>query len=82
MSKYDLEGYNSADLRLMRNEIFAVHSYIFKSEDLKLHFQNQSWYKPRFSDFAEVEPYLSEIEKANVKMIQKAEKTAPVSFAR
>ncbi len=79
LSKYDLDGYTSADLRLMRNEVFAAHGYIFKSEDLQSHFGKMSWYSPRYEN---VDNMLTEIEKANIKMIKTAEKTAPASFAR
>lgn len=78
-SKYDLDGYTKADLRLMRNEIFAAHGYIFKSEDLQAHFGKMSWYRPRYDN---VDNMLTDIEKVNIKLIKDAEKTAPVSFAR
>ena len=33
-------------IRLMRNEIYARHGYIFKDLDLQNYFSKQSWYKP------------------------------------
>lgn len=33
-------------LRLMRNEIYARHGYIFKDIELQNYFSKQSWYKP------------------------------------
>jgi hypothetical protein len=33
-------------LRLMRNEVFARHGYIFSDTKLKNYFTSQSWYKP------------------------------------
>ena len=35
-----------AELRLLRNEIFARHGRIFKTPDLQDFFPKQSWYKP------------------------------------
>jgi hypothetical protein len=35
-----------AELRLLRNEIFARHGRIFKTPDLREFFSKQSWYKP------------------------------------
>ena len=70
------EGYTSAQLRILRNTIYALHGYNFKSEDLKKLFTEwgQGWiikYKvnPNFS-----EDDLSEIEKYNINLILAEEK--------
>lgn len=65
-----LDGIPKSELRLMRNEIFAAHGHIFKSEDLKEYFSKQLWYKPCCSD---VTGKLSEIEKFNVSFIKEEE---------
>lgn len=39
------ERFSNADLRLLRNTIYAMHGYIFKSNDLLEHFQKFAWYK-------------------------------------
>lgn len=39
-----LEWFDKDMLRLMRNEIYAHHGYIFTSPDLREHFEAQSWY--------------------------------------
>ena len=68
----DLIGKSRYDLKIMRNEIFARHGYIFKSNpDMVEYFNNQSWYTPRYYD---VTSMLSNIEQANVKKIQTYEK--------
>ena len=66
LTETDLAGKSAEELKLMRNEIFARHSYIFTSPALKKHFAEQSWYTPRFK---EVYSRLSAIEKANIKRI-------------
>ncbi|MCF6291041.1 MAG: YARHG domain-containing protein [Desulfobacterales bacterium] len=66
LTETDLAGLNAAELKLMRNEIFARHSYIFTSSALKKHFAEQPWYTPRFK---EVYSRLSAMEKANIKLI-------------
>jgi len=66
----DLQGISKQNLRIMRNEIFARHGYIFKSDDLKEHFGNQSWYTPKYAD---VNSMLTSIEQKNVKFIQSYE---------
>ena len=54
------------DLDIMRNEIFAEYGYKFKTEKWQKHFSEQSWYNPKYDD---VNDRLTEIDKANVKLI-------------
>jgi hypothetical protein len=58
------------DLRLIRNEIYARHGRPFKTEWLTWTFKQEPWYKPR-ADYSDSD--LSEIEKANVKLVTKRE---------
>ncbi len=60
-----MKGLSADETRLMRNEIFARHGKIFKSEDLKNYFGQQSWYKPTAE---EVE--ISDLEKKNVDFLK------------
>lgn len=62
----DVEATDVLQIRIMRNEIFARHGYIFKSEDLKAHFSSLPWYKPQFDN---VDDKLTEIEKLNIKRL-------------
>ena len=59
-----------AELRKMRNEIFARYGYIFKSQDLKEWFGSKPWYSGRYSD---VNHMLTDIERKNVEFIKKHE---------
>ena len=61
-----LKEFSAKELRLMRNEIFANHGYIFRSDDLRKYFSQQKWYNPSFEN---VDHLLTEIEKHNVNMI-------------
>lgn len=63
LNENDIYGKSAWDLRVMRNEIFARHGYIFKKTELRNYFMSQSWYSPRYSD---VSHFLSAIEKRNV----------------
>lgn len=66
---YDDVAYLSAkELRIMRNEIYARHGYIFKSKDLRTYFLNQGWYVP-----VSREVELSEVEMYNVNFIRQFE---------
>lgn len=71
--KSDLESMTLSELRIKRNEIFAKHGYIFKSQDLKDYFSNFDWYKPTNQS---VDSLLTDIDKANVKLILEVEKEA------
>lgn len=57
-------------LRLLRNEIFARHGYIFDSKDLSTYFNSFTWYKPNpgFS-----ESNLSQSERENISLIRRLE---------
>ena len=58
------------ELRLKRNEIFAVHGYKFKSADLQEYFSEQPWYRPRFDD---VTNKLTDTEKKNIETLLELE---------
>jgi serine/threonine-protein kinase len=66
----ELGRYNVSDLRLMRNEIFARHGYVFKEAALAEYFGRQPWYTPEYDDVA---GFLSDIEKQNIERIRQAE---------
>ena len=67
----ELSDKSAKELRLLRNEIFAKHGYIFKSEDLIKHFSQQDWYKPLYKN---VDSLLTENDKLNIQLILKFEK--------
>lgn len=67
----ELSGYSKRELKLMRNEIFARHGYIFKTDDMKKHFASKQWYEPQYND---VNGMLTDIEKQNINTIQQLEK--------
>ena len=54
----------------MRNEIFADHGYIFKTEKVdKIILNSKNWYRPRYDD---VTNKLTVIERINIDNILKA----------
>lgn len=61
----DLLGLDKETLRLARNEIFARKGYIFNSRNLRIHFLQYSWYKPRTKKVS-----LTKIEQHNVAFIK------------
>lgn len=56
--------------KIMRNEIFARHGFIFKTDDMRNYFNSQSWYVPKYDN---VNSFLTEIEKYNAELIKYAE---------
>ena len=66
----------SKNLRLIRNEIFALHGRIFSSQDLADYFSQKSWYVPTYSpeEFdANMFSYLNDYEEANLNVIMNYE---------
>jgi len=71
MTDADLQYMTKTELQIMRNEIFARHGYIFKTNpQMVSYFNSQSWYYPKYSD---VNYLLTEIEKSNLKLIKSYE---------
>jgi hypothetical protein len=70
LTENDIYGKSSWDLRIMRNEIFARHGYIFKNSALRNYFMSQDWYQPKSRN---VSAYLSNVEKRNVKFLKSYE---------
>lgn len=66
----DIEGMSRADIRIMRNAIFAMHGYKFRDKQLAELFSNYSWYKPMYSD---VTSRLNKIEQQNIAFLKKHE---------
>lgn len=75
MNPADFYPYTAEELRLMRNEIFAVHGVKFQSEDLNAHFSGKLWYRGTIPADEFSEERLSETERANLALIQEMEST-------
>ncbi len=61
-----LKGLSLHELRILRNEIYALRGRLFRTPWLADYFYSQEWYKP-MDDFGE--PALSAIEKKNIETI-------------
>jgi hypothetical protein len=67
----DLKEMSPADLRIMRNEIFARYGYIFKTGgEMEAYFKTQSWYR---GQHIHIDHFLTELEKENIRLILQAE---------
>lgn len=67
LSPEELIGVSEKEKRYMRNEIYMRHGYVFKDEDLLLHFAMFECYKP---EHLNVNKYLSEIEVHNISLLK------------
>ncbi len=69
-----LEGLSKADLRLLRNTVFALYGYHFNSADLAAHFDKEVWYTDDGKSAADIT--LPEHRAKLVEMIQALEAVA------
>ncbi|WP_410958731.1 YARHG domain-containing protein, partial [Salmonella sp. SAL01998] len=57
-----------ADLKIMLNEIYARHGYIFRpGGEMDRYFRQQPWYRPRY---ANVDYLITETEHRNIKLLK------------
>jgi hypothetical protein len=64
---------SAKQLRLLRNAVYARHGRTFDSKELKEFFSGRSWYR---ADPAYTDARLTSVDKRNLELLQKAEKTA------
>jgi len=70
LKEADVENVRPAELRIMRNEIYARHGYSFIIEDMQAHFAKVDWYMPIALD---VKSKLTNIETKNAELIKRYE---------
>ncbi|GFP77423.1 YARHG domain-containing protein [Clostridium fungisolvens] len=68
----DLADLSKDKLAIARNEIFARHGYVFKTDEFKNYFTSKQWYVPNPS-YDGTDTVFNEYEKANYKLIQQWE---------
>jgi hypothetical protein len=71
LKESDVENLRPADLRIMRNEIYARHGYAFQLADMRKHFDAKDWYMAVSQD---VTDNLTETERKNAELIKRYEK--------
>lgn len=74
LKETELMGKSKAELRVLRNSLFAKHGYVFRSKDLAEHFETQSWYQKSEKSQAEILEEMNALEKINIQIIQRLEK--------
>lgn len=71
LKEANVENMKPAELRIMRNEIYARHGYSFKMADMREHFDKLDWYMPMAVD---ITTKLTKVEKENAALIKRYEK--------
>jgi len=67
----DLAPLSKSQLKVMRNEIYARHGFIFKNAAMKKHFNAQPWYKEKYKKVSQL---ITPIELSNSDLIKRYEK--------
>ena len=73
LSKADLCMWPTEDLSLLRNEIYAAHGRIFKSDILNSYYLGKLWYRGIIQPDVFSESVLSDVEKKNIAFIKEME---------
>ncbi len=73
LTESDIYGLSSAELRILRNYIYAHHGYIFKSRDLREYFNGLSWYTGYNASEGSVYSEFNSVEVANVAFLKRHE---------
>lgn len=77
LTEKQLKNLKKLELEIIRNTIFARHGYTFKKKVARQFFDVQDWYIPVSAD---VSKDLTEVEKINIKTLQRFEKYAKDSY--
>ncbi len=70
LKEADVENMKPANLRIMRNEIYARHGYSFKMAEMRDYFDKLDWYMPMAVD---ITTQLTKVEKENAALIKRYE---------
>jgi eukaryotic-like serine/threonine-protein kinase len=70
LTKEDLSGLSAAQMRLLRNAVYARYGRTFESPDLQSYFQSRPWYHPR-TDYSD--RLLTANDRANADLIKSFE---------
>ena len=73
LSKNELYGLSSWELRLARNEIYARHGRLFKDNNLQKYFNSCPWYNGYISPDSFNDNVLNKYEVYNIKLIKSFE---------
>ena len=73
ITQADLDARSRDEIRLILNEMYARHGYIFSTPQYRQYFESQQWYRGTSTDQNEVMSYFNAYETANKNFIIKYE---------
>ncbi len=65
ITRSELNSYSRDEIRLILNEMYARHGYIFKLEEYSSYFLQQDWYSPRYENQETAQAFFNSYEEAN-----------------
>ena len=65
ITESELNLYSRDEVRLILNEMYARHGYIFKLEEYRSYFMQQPWYSPRYENQQTAQSFFNSYEEAN-----------------
>ncbi|NNN06582.1 MAG: YARHG domain-containing protein, partial [Elusimicrobia bacterium] len=68
-----LSHLQTTDARVLRNEIFARHGYIFSDPVMRHIFESTDWYVKRTTDAAQIGAEMNDTEKVNIEILKMVE---------
>ena len=71
LTNKDVEHQTAWGMKVMMNEIYARHGYVFKDADLRKHFRREKWYKGTEKNLKKIK--LTDIEIQNIAFIKDAQ---------
>ena len=74
ISESELTGLTDWEIRVARNEIYARHGLMFKTQALQDHFNSKSWYHGTIAAGTDIGYLLNDTEKKNISTITSYEK--------
>ena len=74
VTQSDVAGISRAELRRLRNTVYARHGRIFERMELQQYFDGRSWYKKR-ADYTDND--LTPVDRDNINLIRTAEDKSP-----
>lgn len=73
LNETDLIGMTVADMKILRNQYYAVHGRIFEKQELRDYFQEKTWYLGDKTEDEFDETVFGGLEKRNIAFLKKAE---------
>ncbi len=75
ITESDLSKLSQAETRLLLNELYARHGYIFTLQEYRDYFSKKTWYTPRYTSQSDAEAQFNSIELQNKNIIANYEKS-------